>query len=101
MKTKMYMLSVACCALITGIWSLTSEMTVNKKATEQLILNNIEALTNNNDEGKSEWEMSDGTPLPIFQCGGVLSNGSPCTFNVMECAGGGSGCTPRKCGLHG
>lgn len=58
---------------------------------------NIEALS----EQESGWEYSNGIESGRFSCGAKLPGGGKCTFQVITCQGGGSGCNSRKCNLHG
>lgn len=65
----------------------------------QLFMQNVEALSE--DEITKPWVYPDGLETGGFECGSKLSNGKKCTFRVITCGGGGKGCNPRPCNLHG
>lgn len=68
----------------------------NKKA-NSLLLQNVEFLDNPETSTGHEKDQ----PLK-FRCGAPLNGGHDiCKFMVISCQGGGSGCTPRPCSVHG
>ena len=62
---------------------------------DALLLENVEALAKD-PEGNT---VRNGMESH-FKCG-VPYQGSACTTEVITCPGGGTGCTPRNCPLHG
>lgn len=67
-----------------------------------LMLANIEALANDEElsGGESEFSSPTGFPYTIV-CNVAISDKRRCKATVITCQGGGTGCNPRPCPVHG
>lgn len=72
---------------------------VGSDTDNEILAKNIEALTG--DEITKPWVYPEGVESGRFECGGKYPDGKKCTFKVVTCAGGGKGCNPRPCNIHG
>lgn len=103
MKTTVFKstLIVAAVALATTTgWKAYERQYLQNHTENPLLMENVEALTNN-EGGSSSWVYPDGIESGKFSCGARLANGSKCSFIVITCTGGGKGCNPRPCNIHG
>ena len=93
---KMFLVPLAFAAVVAagyvsyGAYSPQSEE-------DALLLENVEALTKGDVTGNTHPKSMESH----FKCGVPMGGGSSCTTEVISCPGGGTGCTPRKCPIHG
>lgn len=92
-KSNLIILGIAFMGGVAMAWH-SNKSNAEKSDSE---LANIEALT----RGEIDWDYEDGIASDPFECGAPLSNGRECTYKVITCNGGGSGCNERPCSIHG
>ena len=79
----------------------TYDAYAEKQSKSKLLLENIEALANDDESAGSKYEYPDATPFPLtcnVQIGPRPWN--KCKVKVITCQGGGSGCNPKDCPSH-
>lgn len=66
-----------------------------------LLIDNIEALSEGDDNTSHTWDYPDGIESGRYECGARFPDGKKCTYKVTSCQGGGKGCNTRPCNVHG
>ena len=99
---KLFLSLMAAIAIIAiGIFcQLSSNTTENKYSF--LLLQNVEALTDSEDDGTKKFEYPNGAPY-TSKCGVAIGKGlftARCQATVIDCVGGGSGCNRQDCPQH-
>ena len=92
---------VAVVAIIAGYNVYQSN--VNSQKLSDVMLENVEAIAQNENGNGGNYEYPDGYPYSVT-CNVKISDGTffneYCSVIVITCQAGGSGCNSKKCPIH-